>query len=107
MNSMDSINVTSSPVSVSGLLPCGGQDLNTSPESGQALVLVNRSVARGPEKAQPTNATFGRYSQTLFELADPPSRSASKSQVPQLSERLGAALKIRLSRYGSMECLTI
>ena len=103
MNCADMHSATFLPALDFGASPCNGQDSEQHRESGQALVLASRSVAPEPEKEQPTNGTCGPCSATSSSLAVPLSCSESKSPAPQLSERLGKALKLRLSRYGSME----
>jgi hypothetical protein len=99
----DTTSVTSLLASVSGVLPCNGQDSETQLEFGPALAPASPSPALAPEKEPQTSGTCGRSSETSLSLAVQGSSSASKSPAPQLSERLGEALQSRLSRFGSME----
>lgn len=101
--SSDSRNATSSPALDSGVSPCNGPDSGHNPESGREVALVSRGAAQAQEKDTPTSATCGPLFETSYSQSDLPLFSESKSPVPQLSERLGEALKIRLSRFGSME----
>jgi len=99
----DSTSVISSRASDSGVSPCNGPGSETHPESGRDLVPASRGAAPAPEKGTPTSATYGPLFGTSYSQADLPLFSASRSPAPQLSERLGEALKNRLSRFGSME----
>ena len=99
----DSTSAISSRALAFGVSPCSGPDLEQNRESGRGVALANRGVAPAPAKGQPTNATYGPLFENSYEHAGQPLFSGSKSPVPPLSERLGDALKSRLSRYGSME----
>lgn len=87
----------------SGISPCSGPDGLPIDPSGRAHALANRGVAPERAKAMPTSATYGPLFETSYAQSDLPLFSESKSPAPQLSEKLGEALKSRMSRFGSME----
>ena len=99
----DSNSATSLLALDSGVSPCSGPDSESNPESGRDLVPASRGAAPAPEKGTPTSATYGPLFATSYSHADRPLFSESKLPAPQLSEKLGEALKSRMSRYGSME----
>ena len=99
----DTTSVISSREWGSGRLPSDGQTGPVTDQSGPAPALASRGVVPGRAGAMQTSAIYGPLFENSYSHVDLPLFSESKSPAPQLSERLGEALKLRLSRYGSME----
>ena len=86
----DSTSATSSPGSVAGPLPCGGQGSKALPESGPAPVRVSRFRALASDRDTPTSATFG----PLFTASSPSA---------DLQRCLASRLRARMDVNGSPE----
>ncbi len=96
-------NATSLPAGDSGAWRLSGRDSGRLMASGREAARASPSVAPGPGRGRPTSGTCGRSSSGSSASAGQGLCLESKSRQPQLSERLGDALKARLARYGSME----
>jgi hypothetical protein len=86
----DSTSAISSPGSVAGLSPCGGQDSKALPESGPAPVRVSRFRALESDRDTQTSATFG----PLFTRSSPSG---------DLQRCLESRLRARMDVNGSPE----
>jgi len=96
-------NCTSSQESQAGPLPCVLPDGPTTSRALQDRVLASRSAPQEKAKATPTSDISGLSSSESSTPCGSTTCSVNKSLPPSLSEKLADKLKIRLSRFGSME----
>ncbi len=80
----DTLNVISSPASVSGPLPCDGQAGPIAALFGQALVPANLSARQAKEMGFLTSGIYGPHGSTSLD-----SEALSSSLVSKLKQRLG------------------